>query len=112
MAICQEIIHTLRYTKDKRGDMVLELDFVAYDRMAWAFVEESLRDASLPLGMINVIMDLIGMSHCKLIWKGKVTDSIRSSRGLRQRDLSSPYIFVRYLKRLSHWIQSRVDTGQ
>lgn len=46
--------------KAKRGGMVVMLDLEkAYDRIKRHFVEETLRDASLPSGMINVVMKLL-----------------------------------------------------
>lgn len=45
VVICQEVIHIPRYTKSKRGRMVLKLELEkAYDMMEWKFVEETLRD--------------------------------------------------------------------
>lgn len=82
-----------------------------YDRMEWAFVEENLRDASLPKKMISVIMKLIKKSSCRLFWNGEATDIIRPSRGLRQGDPLSPYIFVLCLQRLSQWIKGKVEQG-
>lgn len=68
----------------KKGDMVIKIDLeIAYDLMEWAFVEETLKDAALPIGMVNIIMGLLRQSNCKLIWNGEITDTIKLMRGLR-----------------------------
>lgn len=114
VVVRQEIIHSFRYTKARRGTgMAVKIDLEkAYDRMERAFVEATLRDACLPMGMVNVIMSLIRQSHCNLIWNGELTDVIKSTRGLRQGDPLSPHIFVLCLECLSHWIQMRVNEGR
>lgn len=67
VVIFQEIIHSLRHIKARRGGMMAKIDLEkAYDIMEWTFMEETLIDASLPKGMINVIIILICLSHCKL----------------------------------------------
>lgn len=94
----------------KKGGMVVKIDLEsAYGRMEWAFVEETLRNAALPIGIINVIMGLLSQSNCKLIWNGKITDTIKRTRGLRQGNPLSPYIFVLCLECLSYWIQLKVN---
>lgn len=58
--ICQEIIHSLRYIRARRGEMVVKIDLEKpYDRMEWVFVEETLMDASLLIEIINTRMGLM-----------------------------------------------------
>lgn len=44
-----------------------------------------------------------------MLWNGECTDIIQQSKGIRQGDLISPYIFVLCLERLAHRIQKEVD---
>lgn len=56
MVVCQEIVHSLRYTSGRRGGIVLKLDMEkAYDRMSWQFIVESLKDEELPNTMVKAI---------------------------------------------------------
>lgn len=111
--ICQEIIHSLRHTKARKEGMILELDMEkAYDRMEWSFVEETLRGINLPGSLVSMIMSLIRRSSCRLIWNGEATDSIKPTRGLRQGDPLSPYIFILCLERLSQWVHMMVRNGK
>lgn len=68
---CQKIVHSIRYTKAAKGGMILKLDLEkAYNRMEWAFVEETLRGISLPSSLINAITGIIRSSSCRLTWNG------------------------------------------
>lgn len=63
IVICQEIVHSLWFTRARRGGMVIKVDMEkAYDRMSWAFIEETLRDTNLPEYLIAAIMHIISTS--------------------------------------------------
>lgn len=65
VVICQELKHTLRFTKAKRGGTVIKLDLEkAYDRMEWNFIEETLGDASQPAKFVEVIMNIVSSNSC------------------------------------------------
>lgn len=58
--ICQEVVHTLSYKKSRRGRMVLKLYLEkSYDRMERSFIEKTLRDTSISISHINVVMGLL-----------------------------------------------------
>lgn len=92
MILCQEIVHSLRSTKARRGGMVIKIDMEkAYDRISWDFLEETLRDAAIPEHLISVIMHITSTSKCRLLWNGEATDYIQPTRGLQQEILSPRY---------------------
>lgn len=104
---CQELVHSLQYTKAECGGMIVKLDFEkAYDRMEWSFVEATLRDVPLPNTLITAIMSILHSRSCRLVWNGECTDVIKQTRGLRQGDPLSPYWFVLCMDRLSQWINA------
>ena len=47
-----------------------------------------------------------------IIWNGKRLDWFKPSKGIRQGDSISPYLFVLYLKRIGHIIQDVVENGR
>lgn len=80
--ICQEIIHSLRHMKAKRGAVILKVDLEnAYDFLEWSFIESTVKDARLPCNLIEVTMRLTSGGSCKLLWNGELTDEIKLSRG-------------------------------
>lgn len=82
--ICQELVHSMKYTTAKRGGMILKLDLEkAYDRLEWQFVEDTLKDAQIPHKLVEVIMEILKGSSCRLLWNGEITESFKPSRGLR-----------------------------
>lgn len=112
MVVCQEEIHTFKFTIVKNGGMVLKIDLgKAYDMMEWVFVEETLHDVLMPANVIDVIMSLMCWSSCRFLCNGEETDTIKPSRDLRQGDLLLPYLFVLCLERLGHWISNKVEKG-
>lgn len=56
-------------------------------------------------------MNCIKSSSCRVLWIGEATDAIHASRGLRQGDLLSSYLFVLCMEKLSHWIEEKVASG-
>lgn len=110
--ICQEMIHSMRFTKAKKGAVILKVDLKkAYDRLEWSFIEDTLVDAGMPNKLVDIIMRLVSGGSCKLLWNGEITDEIKISRGLRQGDPLSPYLFVLCMERLGHWVAMKVEEG-
>lgn len=83
--------------------MMIKLDLEkAYNRMEWGFLRDTLYDAGLPDNLLHIIMDCIKGGSYKLLWNGEVTDQIFPTRGLRQGDPLSSYLFLLCLEHLAH----------
>jgi len=81
----------------------------AYDRLNWNFVEKCLEDCNFLPKLIQVIHHCISSPSYKILWNGEKTDSFVPSRGIRQGDPLSPYLFVICMEKLSHIIADQVD---
>lgn len=112
IVVVQEIFHSMRKKKGKKGLMIMKLDLEkAYDRLRWDFVRDTLMDVGLPDKMIQIIMTSITSASMRLLWNGVETGDFRSSRGIRQGDPISPYIFVLCMERLAHRIRLETEKG-
>lgn len=113
IVVAQEIIHSMRRKKGKRGQMLIKVDLEkAYDRLSRDFIHETLREAGIPSELIHLIMNCISSVTMQVLWNGECTDYFSTSRGIRQGDPITPYVFVLCIERLSHGINRAVQSGK
>ena len=75
--------------------MAIKVDLEkAYDMLKWEFIRDTLRDARFSIDFTNLIMECISSTSMQILWDGELTSEFSPSRGIRQGDLLSPYIFV------------------
>lgn len=111
--VYQETLNTLRNRKGKRGHMVIKIDLEkAYDRLDWNFIRDTLREAGLNEEWVRIIMECVETTNLSICWKGDNTEYFRPSRGIRQGDSVSPFLFVLCMERLSHMINMAVNKGR
>ena len=93
--IVQEIIHTLSRKKGKVGYMAIKIDLEkAYDKLEWSFIRDMLIRANLPADLIDIIMSCISTVSTSILFNGEALDPIYPSRGIRQGDPLSLYLFI------------------
>jgi hypothetical protein len=110
--ILQEAIHSMRKSKRKKGDMVFKIDLEkAYDNVSWEFLHSCLINNGFPPASIKLIMFCVTSSSLSILWNGRRLPSFTPTRGLRQGDPLSPYLFVLCMEYLSHIIIKNIDDG-
>uniref|UniRef100_A0A2N9F7H7 Reverse transcriptase domain-containing protein n=1 Tax=Fagus sylvatica TaxID=28930 RepID=A0A2N9F7H7_FAGSY len=110
--LVQEIIHSMSISRSKIGNMAIKIDLEkAYDRLEWSFIRLTLQYFNLPQWWIDLIMSCISSSHLSILVNGEKTDSFAHSRGIRQGDPLSPYIFILCMEYLAWLIQGEVTNG-
>ena len=99
----------MRKLKGQKGAMAIKIDLEkAYNRLDWNFLRRVLMEIGFPSKLIGLIMNIVTTVQFALLWNGERTDSFFPSRGLRQGDRLSPYLFVLCLDKLSHMIKKAV----
>ncbi|KAL2902408.1 hypothetical protein RDABS01_027490 [Bienertia sinuspersici] len=113
IVIFQEVLHSMRTKQGKEAYMAIKIDLEkAYDRLRWSFIHETLSDMRLPKQMVKVIMECISTTKMKVLWNGEPTMEFTPSRGIRQGDPLSPYIFVMCMERLNQVIEESIFLGK
>ncbi len=73
----------------------------AYDRLEWSFIREVLLFFHFPSHLISLIMDCVSSSTISILFNGGRMDEFSPSRGIRQGDPLSPYLFILCMEYLS-----------
>ena len=106
--IAQEIIHGLGKKKGRIGYMALKIDLEkAYDKLEWSFIRDMLIRVNLPLDIIDLIMSCLSTMSTSILFSGETLDLIFPSRGIRQGDLISLYLFILCMDYLGQLIEEK-----
>lgn len=108
--IVQEVISHFRKIKGKSGNMVLKIDLEkAFDRIEWTYIRDTLSFFNIPEKLSKLIMSCISTSSIQVLVNGRTTEAFYPSRGIRQGDPISPYIFIMCIERLSKTIHQAIS---
>ena len=92
--------------------MAIKLDLEkAYDRLEWSFVHKVLEAFRFPLKLTKIIMSCIATTSISVLVNGGALQSFEPSRGIRQGDPLSPYIFILCMEYLGHLIKQKCVDG-
>ncbi|XP_019156592.1 PREDICTED: uncharacterized protein LOC109153209 [Ipomoea nil] len=108
-----EVGHFLRRkTGGLQGWAALKLDMAkAYDRMEWAFLEGMVRVMGFDNGWVDLLMLCVTTVKYTILVNGEAAGLIKPTRGIRQGDPLSPYLFIICAEGLSILLQQAEARG-
>ena len=108
-----EAMHHISKKKvGKKGTMALKLDMSkAYDCVEWVCLERIMEKLGFIQNWRGLIMRCVTTVSYSFKINGKVYGSVQPSRGIRQSDPLSPYLFFIVVEGLSALIRKSVEVG-
>ena len=106
--IAQELIHSMARKKGQGGVMAIKLDLEkAYDRLERNFIRDTLNLYKFPSRLVSLIMSCVSSSSISILVNGRALKPFYPSRGIRQGDPLSSYLFILCMEVLGALIEEK-----
>jgi hypothetical protein len=103
----------MKNKKGKRGLCAIKLDMhKAYGRVEWIFLEKITMKPGFDRRWVNLIMTCVKSVKYRVRFNSIETDTILPTRGLRQGDPLSPYLFLLVAEGLSYMLKGAEERGE
>jgi hypothetical protein len=111
--IAFECLQTVRRQKSKSPFFALKIDMMkAYDRVEWCYLHGCLSKLGFAPGWIDSVMRCVTSARYAVKVNGDLTSPVVPSRGIRQGDPISPYLFLLCTEGLSCLLQKKEGLGE
>ncbi|KAM6564495.1 hypothetical protein CsatB_024493 [Cannabis sativa] len=111
--IAFELLHSLKNRKrGSQGYAAIKLDMSkAFDRVEWNYIAQIMLKMGFGTIIVNLILRCLQSVSYSFLLNGKVLGDLKPSRGIRQGDPLSPYLFLICAEGLSRLLQSKENNG-
>ena len=111
--VAYEILHRMRNRRrGKVGQMAVKLDISkAYDRVEWSFLQGIMQKLGFDPRWVKLAMEMVTTASYSVFINGEPKGWITQSRGIRQGDPLSPYLFLLCAKGLTVLLNKAVKNG-
>eukprot|EP00253_Pinus_taeda_P011657 PITA_11657 len=107
----QEVVHSL--TSKKQVGMIMQLDIAkAYDKVNWVYLRKMLIAFRFDHSWVRWVMALVTSSSFSILVNGTPSGIFSPSRGLRQGDPLSPFLFIIMMEGLGRAIKQVKYSGK
>ncbi|XP_042939580.1 uncharacterized protein LOC122274622 [Carya illinoinensis] len=112
--VAYELLHTMQARqKEREGNMAIKLDMSrAYDRVEWGFLQTMLSKLGFSDKWRKLVMACVKSVFYSVVVNGTPGDIIWPTRGLRQGDPLSPYLFLLCVEGLSTLLKEAEARGK
>jgi len=106
-----EVVHSLK--RKKQAGVIMQQNIVkAYDKFNWGYIKKILTAFGFDHNWIRWVMALVTTSSFSILVNSSPSDIFFPSRGLRQGDPLSPFLFILMMEGLGRAIKQAKNLGK